>query len=282
MLLKTTLAASILATCVSAFSNTSPHIFFATNLDLQGDSKYAEAAAQRQEGADSSFVAQSSDFDRAVYSSLEGCPVDAYIFIDIPGLHSSDLSSSSLLRDLYNNAPVKFAYPYVTSSEKGSDKLVAKSIAENCNAEVISVNTRELAFEPYVDAQSRVITAYFDALPAEENERKVALESHLNFALNSIVHSLPSPNYAVIITSSADEASVKVGRKEAQATQKKKTSSKGSLFTRYAFFGTGIFEGTLISLFLIYALFTALSWLSDLKISYRAFEKQPGQPSKAQ
>lgn len=279
MLLKTTIATSILATGVFAFSNTSPHVFYATNLDLQGDSKYAEAAAQRQEAADSSFVAQSNDFDRAVYSSLEGCPADAYIFIDIPGLHSSDLSSASLLRTQYQDAPVKFAYSYVTSSEKGSDKLIAKNIADKCNADVISANTKELTFEPYIDTKSRVITAYFDSLPTDEAERKVALENYLNFALSSIVHSLPSPNYAVIISSSSDKTSLKVGRKEHKVTKK---HNNGSLFAKYSFFGTGIFEGTLISLFLIYALFTALSWLTDLKISYKAFEKQPGQPSKAQ
>lgn len=289
MLVKTSLAVaavSLLANGASAFSNTSPHLFFASNVNPQHDSKYAEGAAEREAAADSSFVVQASDFDKAVLGALEDCPADAYIFVNIPGLHSTDLASASLLRSLYDQASAKFAYPYVSSSTSQSSNTansgLAKEIALKCNAKEVSVNTADLSFESFVDTTPRVLTLDFASLPSETTPREQTLQNDLEFALSSVVHSLPSPNYVVVLSSTPVEphtSSSKFGRKESAS---KKKHSSGSLFDNYKFFGTGIFEGTLIALFLIYTLFTALSWLADLKVSYKSFEKQPTLSTKAQ
>lgn len=287
MLLKASLAAAAVSLFVngaSAFSNTSPHLFFANDnaKDLQHDSKYANAgAAERETAAADSFVVQSSDFDKAVLSALEGCPADAYIFVNIPGLHSSDLASANTLRALYEQASAKFSYPYVSSSSSNGDKLLAKTIISKCQAQEVSVNTAELSFQPYVDATPRVLTLDFASLPVEDVDRQQALQNDLEFALSTVAHSLPSPNYVVVLTSSPSETLVSASKVSRKETASKKHNS-GSLFDNYKFFGTGIFEGTLVALFLIYVLFTALSWLSDLKVSYKSFEKQPTQSTKAQ
>lgn len=47
----------------------------------------------------------------------------------------------------------------------------------------------------------------------------------------------------------------------------------GGLFARYTFFTPGIWMGTIVSLLLVLLVSAALSWLSSMQISYRAFDK---------
>lgn len=47
----------------------------------------------------------------------------------------------------------------------------------------------------------------------------------------------------------------------------------GSLFDRYGFFSSGIWMGTIVSLFIFWLLSVSLSWLGSMQISYRAFDK---------
>lgn len=272
-------AASLIINGVSAFSDTSPHLYFASNLKLGSDSSYLEKAASREQEAADTFIAQTNQFEQSVRDSVEGCPADTYLFIQIPGLHSDDLEKAGSLSSLYEKATVKFAYPYVTASNKDSSaNKIASELAKKCNAELVSIDTKDSYFEPYVDAVPRVLTFDFESLPIEQSEREQTLQNNLDFALSRVLYSLPSPNYAVIISSTPTEHSTKNVR--ASSNVQKKTT--GSLFARYTFFGAGIFEITLVSLFLIYALITALSWLTSLNISYKAFEKQPTRSSKAQ
>lgn len=305
MLSKASVAATVasVATLLAAngalaFSNTSPHLFFANANNLQhADAHYADTAAQRQESADSAFVVQSSEFDQAVLAAVADCPADAYLFVNIPGLHSSDLANANNLRDLYDNSPEKFAYSYVSSRTKSADaKLVlAKEVASKCNADQVSVDTIDKSFTPFVDASPRVFTLEFEALPVASasgsdsdatEARKAALQDDLEFLLSTVVQSLPSPNYVVILSSSPVEVgafSNKYSRKASTDKSKKKKRAHGnSLFDNYKFFGAGIFEGSLVALFLIYTLYNALAWLSDLKITYKSFEKDPSQSTKAQ
>lgn len=57
-----------------------------------------------------------------------------------------------------------------------------------------------------------------------------------------------------------------------------------NVFDRYQFFGAGIFESTIVAFLLISVFFTAYAWISNLQITYNAFEKAPQIPtaSKAQ
>lgn len=276
-------AVSLFANGVSAFSNTSPHLFFANANNLE----HQDAAALRQANADSAFVVETSDFDKAVLTALEDCPADAYLFINIPGLHSADLASSSAttaaLKQLYDASPEKFAYPYVTSSS--SKSVLASEVAAKCKATIVDVNTAEKQFTPYTDATPRVIQMDFAQLPEAEAEqgdqRAAALQDDLEFAFSSVVHSLPSPNYVVVLSSSPAEAHVSTS-KHGRTSKKGTKVVGGSLFDRYVYFGTGIFETTLVAFLLIFVLFAALAWLSDLKVSYKSFEKQQAPSSKAQ
>ncbi|TID31056.1 hypothetical protein CANINC_000300 [Pichia inconspicua] len=73
-----------------------------------------------------------------------------------------------------------------------------------------------------------------------------------------------------------DESPVSAWDDETTFTKNDKSTianPNGSLFDNYAFFSTGIWMTTIVFLFLAWLLSIALGWLSDLKISYRAFDK---------
>lgn len=52
-----------------------------------------------------------------------------------------------------------------------------------------------------------------------------------------------------------------------------KTVIEGGLFAKYTFFTPGIWMGTIVSLIVFFLVSTALSWLSSMQISYKAFDK---------
>lgn len=50
-------------------------------------------------------------------------------------------------------------------------------------------------------------------------------------------------------------------------------SEKHDLFSKYQFFSPGIWMCSIVSIFLVFVLSVALSWITSLEISYKAFEK---------
>lgn len=52
------------------------------------------------------------------------------------------------------------------------------------------------------------------------------------------------------------------------------TPSNSSLFTTYQFFSSGIFMGLIVSFFLLFILYMALTWMTTIQISYKSFDKQ--------
>lgn len=98
----------------------------------------------------------------------------------------------------------------------------------------------------------------------EEEEDKIAAEVQEDFkAAESLLAQETEIAQATILASSEEENT-------APAT--KKTNS--NLFTNYQFFSPGIWMGLIVSGFLLFILSNALSWVSALEISYKAFDKQ--------
>lgn len=52
------------------------------------------------------------------------------------------------------------------------------------------------------------------------------------------------------------------------------TTKPNNLFTNYQFFTSGIWSGIIVSGFLLAILYTAISWIASLEITYSSFEKQ--------
>lgn len=71
------------------------------------------------------------------------------------------------------------------------------------------------------------------------------------------------------VTAFAEE---KEGDAQAAGTSSSKATS--NLFTKYQFFTPGVFLSLIVSLFLLYVITTAVSWVTSIETSYNAFEKQ--------
>lgn len=97
-----------------------------------------------------------------------------------------------------------------------------------------------------------------------EDEEKIAAEVEQDFkAAESLLAQETEIAQATILASSEEENTAPVT---------KKTNS--NLFTNYQFFSPGIWMGLIVSGFLLFILSNALSWVSALEISYKAFDKQ--------
>uniref|UniRef100_A0A0L0NUT1 Protein BIG1 n=1 Tax=Candidozyma auris TaxID=498019 RepID=A0A0L0NUT1_CANAR len=72
------------------------------------------------------------------------------------------------------------------------------------------------------------------------------------------------------VTALGDDVDEPTGSKE----QKTKADQKSNLFTNYQFFTPGIWLSLIISLFLIYVLYTAVNWITSIQVTYKSFEKQ--------
>lgn len=74
-----------------------------------------------------------------------------------------------------------------------------------------------------------------------------------------------------------DEEIVSIYENEEQIATSQKASSRavsnGSLFDKYTFFSNGIWMAIIVMSFLVTILLIALSWLSDMKTTYAAFDK---------
>lgn len=57
-------------------------------------------------------------------------------------------------------------------------------------------------------------------------------------------------------------------------TSSNSTTKGGSLFTHYQFFTPGILSCLILSSFLVFVLYVALSWMTSIEITYLAFDKQ--------
>lgn len=293
------------APVVHAFGDTSPHIFFS--------SKQLANNQDLNKAQFSSFIVDSSNFDKLVQSAVSECSADAYIFVNQPSLHSYDLSQMKSLRHLYDSSESKFIFSHVSSSDPSLkvNMNTVNKVVDECNAKIVTIDPKASTFESYIDTTPRAIVIDFPTLPAFKN--KAARNAQLvknDELLSTIVASLPTGNYVVVFTSSSlntesskpstlverdgltmeqndDEPIVDVSQVAPvipTSTLPPIDLSKAPLFEKYQFFSAGIFESSIVALLLIGIFFTSYSWLSNLQITYAAFESAPQIPtsSKAQ
>lgn len=62
--------------------------------------------------------------------------------------------------------------------------------------------------------------------------------------------------------------------KEGEGQAAGNSTGKSNLFTEYQFFTPGVWSSLIVSLFLLYVITTAISWVTSIETSYNAFEKQ--------
>ncbi|KAA8914439.1 hypothetical protein TRICI_002882 [Trichomonascus ciferrii] len=219
---------------------------------------------------------------------LDSCPADAYILVDQPGLHSSDFEHSETvaphLAKVIDSAAAaqEVANVYYSSSSNESRKKLKDFLLDNCKAKELTVDPSTGSFKTYVDTTPRVITMDFDPITTDDKEGRTKQLRNNDDLLYSVISLLPSPNYVLVYTSSP--AGANTYRQEETTVQETANFNLtgDSLFENYKFFSPGIFMGTLVAIFLLLILSQAVSWLSDLQVSYKSFEGKRESQSKQQ
>ncbi|RLV90437.1 hypothetical protein JA1_004581 [Spathaspora sp. JA1] len=72
-----------------------------------------------------------------------------------------------------------------------------------------------------------------------------------------------------------DDETVTIFKSQIKETRASNDTGKNAgLFTNYQFFTPGIWSGIIVSFFLLSILYTGISWLNSLEVTYSSFEKQ--------
>lgn len=90
-------------------------------------------------------------------------------------------------------------------------------------------------------------------------------------ARNVIVQGRPTFEKSEVVEPEAAASSVADSVSEALSTL---APARSNLFQTYQFFTPGVWLALIVSVFLIYVASTAVSWITSIQLSYRAFEKQ--------
>lgn len=253
-------------------------------------------AQQNHGGSDNSL--STSKMMESTRHILDSCPADAYILVNQPGLHASDFDHhediAPHLASLVDDAASVHEAPNVYYDDSNDEYLseIKEFLMEKCSAKLLDVDPTTGAFDTYVDTTPRVITMDFkSAGDKDSKDRKDQLRKHDDY-LYSLVSLLPSPNYVLIYTSTPHAFTGTGDKSDAviNTAESNKNSSSGdnklpgdSLFENYQFFSPGIFMSIIVSIFLLIVLSQAVTWISQLQVSYKSFEgKRENTSSKQQ
>lgn len=272
----------------SAFSNSFPFAAFASEASLD--------FAVNEE-----MMTQSSPEIAATLGSVYGCPADAYILVNQPGVHASDLRHDAPhLSALLSEAESSIESSYMLYDAPAVLDQISDSVVNHCGGKKITVDTRTGGFPPYVDTAPRVISLDFDPLSTDKSVRRNQLRDN-DAMLYSVTTLLPSRNYIIVYTaqqadstsgdssdssSSSDSAFKITGTSVREEDDDNKDNNKDdnkdgkdkkydSLFVNYQFLSPGIWMTMVVSLLLLLVLLQAMSWIAELQVSYKAFEPAP-------
>lgn len=152
-----------------------------------------------------SDVISSQTATNMVKRLISDCSADAYVIVDQPGLAYTDMTVKKsarwpFMRKYVSMASLALALPYV---EEALDlAFLEKYIIRTCNAEAIHVeHAAEEEMQQYQDTRKRVIRISLPPLP-EDASRDHWIQ-HYDELLRKILRKVPSPHYAIILTSSA-------------------------------------------------------------------------------
>ncbi|ANB13458.1 hypothetical protein AWJ20_1749 [Sugiyamaella lignohabitans] len=300
-----TLLASIgtLSGLASAFQNTVPFIVIS---NTRGPSSTHQSEFSGLETPKSWSLVSVVE---GVEGLVKSCSYDTYIVVKQYNAQDSDLSISNMphLADLANNAKYTKKFESLYSDKNVpylTQFLVSNYITNTCPVEVVRVDgdTGSVDANIHVDATPRL---YELEMPIESYDKDIRAKvvRDTDNIIYSIISTLPSPNFVVIysgevqpenlIFSDSSQQNPKISvsvedvLEESTKTSEVNNSdatkltvthasaSYTSLFHDYQFFSPGVWMGSLVSVLFLTILYIALSWLSSLQVSYKAFEPAP-------
>ncbi|RYP24510.1 hypothetical protein DL765_000530 [Monosporascus sp. GIB2] len=276
MRLSTRGALAALCATVHAFSDSSPFILFST-------AKLPEPASLDQ-------LQSSSQVMESAKGLLKSCPTTRYLVVSQPNLNAAHLVAGQAVPNLYQR--LERAESRLSIAEVIGDldvKELSDFIRESCDGKSATVDVLELG--PIATTQSatalkengmsRAIlfrqTANVDC--GADDQLGAVLEQYQAEGSYTVIYAA-GPRTEAPKTYTAefqDSAHVELKR-QLQHLGKRALNDTSNLplFEKYQFFTPGIFMALFILVILLSILYSGISALSSLEVSYGAFDKEMG------
>ncbi|RYO92065.1 hypothetical protein DL764_008187 [Monosporascus ibericus] len=258
MRLSTTGALAALCAPARAFSDSSPFILFST-------AKLPEPASLEQ--LQSSFQVMESAKDL-----LKSCPTTRYLVVSQPNLNAAHLAAGEAVPNLYQsleNAESRLSIAEVVGHL--DVKELSDYIRQSCDGKGASIDVLEL--EPIATTQS--------AKTLKENDDQLAmvLGQYQADGSYTVIYATGLPTEAPKTYTAEYQDSTHVELKRQLHHLGKRALNDTSnlpLFEKYQFFTPGIFMALFSLVVLLSILYSGISALSSLEVSYGAFDKEMG------
>ncbi|KAI1115848.1 ER protein BIG1 [Nemania sp. NC0429] len=260
--------AAVVGLCASAhaFSDSSPFILFSTV-------KLSRSIPQDQLQSSSSVLASTKQL-------LESCPTNHYLVVSQPNLNAAHLSSKAAVPKLADSLS-RAASSYSVAEVAGEldVKSIANYIREKCELPRSAVDVIELSPVPSSAAESA------KTLKENDDELGLVLEQYKAAAGDSytVIYAggprteKPQTYTAEFTDSGAGHSELKRQLHGTSGAKRQQKSDKNlPLFEKYQFFTPGIFMGLIALIILLGILYSGISALASLQVSYGAFDKEMG------
>ncbi|OJD17767.1 hypothetical protein AJ78_02176 [Emergomyces pasteurianus Ep9510] len=294
--------ASVAATTVDAFKDTSPFFLFSTH--------ETPISSRQLETADS--------LSSSISACLKSCPASTYILISQPGVHARDYNSGNVAPQLRRQVlkldeKVKGSFAVTEVVGKVDVDALQGVLERECGVKAVKIDGSGGTPQAYTN-KAQIIRVDFPSAVMDSN-RSELLAKNDEF-LGILLDRLPSRDYTVLYTTTPRE-STSAGivleepalyneidsdiyqnplRMDTKRDNMPHSHSRrdddgdgdsnggGSdddeeqwrnlpLFEKYQFLSPGIFMGLMAGLLFVMIIYVGLSALLSLKVSYAAFEK---------
>ena len=154
-------------------------------------------------------VLPAPEFNAIALELLDHCNSHAYVFVNQPGLRLEDFDYEDAWTVLPNylsrsSSALRFEQVEVSPSNVFENLIAHTKRRCDVQREIILRAEQTNQFEPYIDAQSRIIQVHFSPLPGDGRNERPSREDVLadhDQRLRRILGRLPSPAVTVIYTS---------------------------------------------------------------------------------
>ncbi|RYP88478.1 hypothetical protein DL770_004642 [Monosporascus sp. CRB-9-2] len=276
MRFSTTGALAAFCATARAFSDSSPFILFST-------AKLPEPASLEQLQSSSQVMESAKDL-------LKSCPTTRYLVVSQPNLNAAHLAAGQAVPNLYQslqNAESRLSIAEVVGHL--DVKELSDYIRESCDGKSASIDVLEL--EPIATAQSAkrlkengmpysiVLDGRVDVDCGADDRLAMVLEQYQAEGSYTVIYAAgPRTEAPKTYTAEFQDSTHVELKRQLQHLGKRALNDTSNLplFEKYQFFTPGIFMALFTLVVLLSILYSGISALSSLEVSYGAFDKEMG------
>ncbi|KAI1319878.1 BIG1-domain-containing protein [Xylariaceae sp. FL0255] len=263
-----TAIAGLCASAAHAFADSSPLIVFST-------AKLTQPPNQSQLQSSSKVLASTKEL-------LSSCPTDHYLLVSQPNLNAAHLSSKVAvpkLSESLDSATSSYSIAEVLGAELNL-KSIGAYIRDTCGLPGYAVDEVELTAVPAGDESQKVLKENDDKLGMILDQYTAGVAEGRSFTVIYTGGSRTEKPQTYKPEFSSDTG---MGHSELKRQlhgvgrrQKGNDTSNLPLFEKYQYFTPGIFSALIVLVILMAILYTGISAVASLQVSYGAFDKEMG------